>query len=316
MAATVPSHRTSILIVDDDVDIALALSDLFSHLGYQVDVAHTGSEALAKVHSKEYDVVLLDIMLPDTDGLLLLSHLHMIDSTLPVIMISAFADVAKKHASLSAEAFAYVTKPYDLEELKALVRQAVGVKHLSSEAAATKLALTASETQFREVMEAASDAIILANDNGDIVSWNAAAERLFGYSVHEVLGRPLTMIMPMKYREDHLRAMERVQITGDMKHKGAILKVRGLTKDGRDFPVEMSLSSWLAHGRRFFCGILRDMTTREMAEKELRHKQIEQQALLDLIPAMVWYKDTMNRIIRVNRLAAESLNKTVAEIER
>ena len=69
------------------------------------------------------------------DGISLLPILQSIDQTMPVIMVSAFADMAKKHASLSAEAFAYVTKPYDLEEVKALVRRAVGVKHLSTEAA-------------------------------------------------------------------------------------------------------------------------------------------------------------------------------------
>lgn len=315
MTAGTPNQPASILIVDDDIDIALALRDLLLHLGYQVEVAHTGAEALAKAKSKKFAALLMDVMLPDTDGLSLLPLLRGIDSSLPVIVVTAFADISKKHASLAEGAFAYITKPYDLEELKALVRGAVGVKHLSGEAAAAKQALSASETRFREVVETAPDAIVLADGDGLILSWNAAAELMFGYSDSEVLGQPLTMIMPSRYRTDHLKALEQVRRTGNLRHKGMLLKVHGCRKDGREFPIEMSLSSWTSHDQRFFCGILRDVTAREEAEAYRRRQQVEQQTLLDLIPAMVWYKDTNNRILRANRLAAESLNKTVAEIE-
>lgn len=316
MTAPVPSDQQAwILIVDDDVDIALALSDLFMHIGYKVVVSHTGADALSQAKGQKFDAILLDVMLPDTDGIALLGTLHAMDSTIPVIMVSAFADLAKKHASLSAEAFAYVTKPYDLEELKALLRRAVGVKHLSTEATAAKQALTASETRFREVVETAPDAIILADGNGHIISWNTAAVNMFGYSRDEILGQPLTRVMPEKYHEDHLRGIERVRLTGDMRHKGLLLNVHGLRKNHQEFPIEMSLSSWTADDERFYCGILRDVTAREIAATHLRHHQIEQQALLDLIPGMVWYKDTNNQILRANRLAAQSLNKTVAEIE-
>ena len=91
--------------------------------------------------------------------------------------------------------------------------------------------------------------------------------------------------------------------------------MHGLHKTGREFPVEMSLSSWISDGRRFHCGIVRDITDRKAAEAQVRQQQIEQQVLLDLIPAMVWYKDGHNRILRANRRAAESINKSVAEVE-
>ena len=65
----------------------------------------------------------------------------------------------------------------------------------------------------------------------------------------------------------------------------------------------------------YSCGIIRDITLRKATEAKLQQQQIEQQVLLDLIPAMVWYKDSQNRILRANRRAAESINKTVAEVE-
>lgn len=308
-------HAASILVVDDDVDIALGLHDLLRHMGYRVDVTHTGTEAVARARSYNFDVVLLDLMLPDIDGMEVLSTLRTIDPALPVIMVTAFADVPQKHGSLIEGAFGYLTKPYDTEELKALVRRAVGVKHLSTEAAAAKQALTASEERFREVVETAPDAIVLADEDGHIRSWNTAAQLLFGYEAGEILGQPLTIIMPERYRDKHLRGIEQVKATGELHYKGTPIKVHGLRKNGGEFPIEMSLSSWTAQGRRFFCGILRDVTSRETAEIHLRRQQIEQQALLDLIPAMVWYKDAHNKILRTNRRAAESINKAVAEVE-
>lgn len=305
----------AILIVDDDPDIALVLHDLLSHAGYRVEVAGTGAEALAKAKSESFAAALLDLMLPDMDGLSVLTLLKEIDPVLPVIMLTAFVEVAKKHGSLTEGAFGYLTKPYDAEELKALIRRAVGLKDLSVEAAATKQALTASEERFREVVQTAPDAIVLADEDGHILSWNGAAERLFGYAASEVLGRSLTMIMPERYRVNHERALERVRTTGEVRLKGAIVTMHGLHKEGREFPIEMSLSSWISGGRRFHCGIARDITARKEAEARLLQQQIEQQVLLDLMPAMVWYKDPHNRILRANRRAAESIDKTVAELE-
>lgn len=305
----------AILIVDDDPDIALVLHDLLEHAGYRVQVAGTGAEALAKAKAESFAAVLLDLMLPDMDGLSVLTLLKQIDPVLPVIMLTAFVEVAKKQGSLTEGAFGYLTKPYDAEELKSLILRAVGVKHLTIEAAAAKQALTASEDRFREVVQAAPDAIVLADGEGYILSWNSAAERLFGYPAQEVLRQSLTMIMPERYRVNHQRALERVRTTGDLRLKGTIVTMHGLHKDGREFPIEMSLSSWISGGQRMHCGIARDITARKTAEARLLQQQIEQQVLLDLIPAMVWYKDSHNRILRANRRAAESINKTVAEIE-
>ena len=152
-----------ILIVDDDPDIALVLHDLLEHDGYRVQVAATGAEALARVKAAAISAVVLDLMLPDMDGLSVLTLLKQFDPVLPVIMLTAFVEVAKKHSSLTEGAFGYLTKPYDAEELKAVIRRAVGVKHLSIEAAATRQALTASEDRFREVVQTAPDAIVLAD---------------------------------------------------------------------------------------------------------------------------------------------------------
>jgi PAS domain S-box-containing protein len=176
-------------------------------------------------------------------------------------------------------------------------------------------ALTAKEEQFRQVVQTAPDGIVLADTDGKVVSWNTAAERLFGYTEGEILGQPLTTIMPTRYREDHLRGLEQVKATGGSIQTGRTIELCGLRKDGTEFPIELSLSTWRSRGQMLSCGIVRDITLRKEAESKLLQQQIEQQVLLDLIPAMVWYKDSQNHILRANRRAAESINKTVGEVE-
>ncbi len=121
--------------------------------------------------------------------------------------------------------------------------------------------------------------------------------------------------MPTRYREDHQRGLERAKGTGVSPLTGRTIELHGLRKDGSEFPIEVSLGTWRFDGQMYSCGIVRDITQRKKAEAKLLQQQIEQQVLLDLIPAMVWYKDTHNRIVRANRHAAESINKTVAEVE-
>jgi len=122
-------------------------------------------------------------------------------------------------------------------------------------------------------------------------------------------------MMPTRYQEAHQRGLEHAKETGISRLTGRTIELHGLRKDGSEFPIEVSLGTWRFGGQMLSCGIIRDITQRKMAEAKIQQQQIEQQVLLDLIPAMVWYKDTHNRIIRANRHAAESINKTVAEME-
>ena len=309
------SHQSSVLIVEDDPDISLALEDHLHHEGYTVQSVMRGKEALHEAEAYSFGAVILDLGLPDLSGFAVLRGLEELDPLLPVIVLTASTQEQHTVGALRHGAFAYITKPYNQDELKIILRQAVDARKLVLKMRHVEDALNAQEAQFRSVVQTTPDGIVLADGDGKIVSWNTAAERHFGYTEGEILGQPLSTIMPLRYREDHQRGFERLKTTGFSALRGRTVELHGLRKDGSEFSLELSLSTWRSGGQMLSCGIVRDITRRKEAEAKLLQQQIEQQALLDLIPAMVWYKDSQNRILRANRRAAESINKSVAEVE-
>ena len=127
------------------------------------------------------------------------------------------------------------------------------------------------EERFRSVAQTASDAIITVNNEGQIVFWNLAAERIFGYLASEVLGKPLSFLMPKRFWKDHQNGLTRVVSTGKSHMMGKTVEMVGLGRDGGEFPVELSLATWKTEEGNFFTGIVRDITARKQAEQEIRH---------------------------------------------
>ena len=133
-------------------------------------------------------------------------------------------------------------------------------------------ALKASEERYRSVAQSAEDAIIIADNTGTILAWNKGAQQTFGYAEEEVLGRPLTLLMPQRYHEAHRRGLERLRSGGNPRVFGSARELEGSRKDGSEFPIELSLSSWDTNEGTFFTGIVRDITERKQAGEEIQHQ--------------------------------------------
>ena len=439
-----PSVRPSVLIVDDEPDICQALSDLLEHEGYHVTMAERGLEAIAKVRQRPFSAVLLDLGLPDLEGTAVLRAMTEIYPNLPVIILTAYATEEKAVALLQQGAFAFLSKPYNKEQLKATLVRAVGINTLAAKADLMERAFNESEQRLHSVMESATDAIILADEDGFITSWNRSAEQLFGYAEGEIVRQSFTLLFPHRYQD-----LFKTGAGGVENHPehwplvGRTTELHGRRKDGSEFPAELCLGLWKGSHDAFYSGNIRDIserkraealvrkseerlrlalqaanmgtwdweideqrviwsenvyplfgmtaqdfsgtyagfldlihpedrervehavrtalderssyaiehrivkpdgnvkwlsckgqvfcdehgrptriigtvhdiTDRKQAESKLLRQHIEQQVLLDLIPAMVWYKNDQNQIIRANRLAAESINRTRAQVE-
>ncbi len=127
-----------------------------------------------------------------------------------------------------------------------------------------------SEEHFRSVAETAIDAIITVNSNGSIIFWNKKAELMFGHTANEVIGRPVAMIMPERFRPAHQRALSQAASRTRPKITGNLLELVGLRKDGSEFPLELSLANWKTKEGVFFTAIIRDISERKQTQDELQ----------------------------------------------
>jgi two-component system, LuxR family, sensor kinase FixL len=130
-------------------------------------------------------------------------------------------------------------------------------------------ALAASQQRFQAVTEAAVDAIVSADSSGRLLTWNGGAERLFGWTADEIVGRPLTVIIPERFRQLHEDGLARVRRTGSSKLAGQVVELAGLRRDGTEVPIELSIGAWNGPDGLAFSGVLRDISERKRAEAAL-----------------------------------------------
>jgi PAS domain S-box-containing protein len=155
-----------------------------------------------------------------------------------------------------------------------------------------------SEERIRGLVETSTDAIISANEEGRITLWNKAAEKIFGYSEGEALGKPLTLIMPEEYRERHGRGFKHYLETGETRVIGKTVELEGLRKDGTKFPLELSLSDMRRDERHIFTAVIRDITERKGLVEEIKQHHEELKAYASQLEHSNKMKELFTDIMR------------------
>jgi PAS domain S-box-containing protein len=135
-----------------------------------------------------------------------------------------------------------------------------------------------SDAKLRSVLESANDAIIFIGSNLEVLSWNRAAQAVFGHS-QEIAGMPFDSLLVERYREAYHTTIEQLREGGENRLLGKTLEVEGVRADGSQFPLELSLAIWIFRGQPIFAAIIRDITKRKKAEQALQKKT----ALVQLI---------------------------------
>jgi two-component system, sensor histidine kinase len=129
------------------------------------------------------------------------------------------------------------------------------------------------ESRLSAVLDAAVDGIVVIGERGIVQSYNPAAERIFGYTAPEVVGRNVSMLMPEPYRSAHDGYLEAYKRTGVPRIIGIGREVTGKRKDGSLFPLDLAVGESRVGGRRLFAGIVRDITERKRTEERLRQSE-------------------------------------------
>jgi PAS domain S-box-containing protein len=131
-----------------------------------------------------------------------------------------------------------------------------------------------SEIELHQLVEAIGDAVIVADRNGAIALWNPAAERIFGFTETEALGRSLDLIIPERQREKHWNGYNQTMQTGQTRYATDILRVPALHKDGRRLSIAFTVALLYSAENEVtgIAAVVRDETTRFKEERDLRKR--------------------------------------------
>ncbi|MEO8325764.1 MAG: response regulator [Nitrospirota bacterium] len=283
------STKPRVLLVDDDADILLALTDYLRQEGFEVESVETGAAALQKSTTSSYDVVLLDVGLPDRDGIEVLDELSQTHPHLPIILLTAFTSLRKTaNPDILDKAFAYLTKPYQRQEVKSVIHRAclarkIAITGWQGSSAPTlpvatfpsllqpsstgtslegttqpQLNLTTYErlAEYAQLMQFAfdhvPDGIMVADSHKRLRFANQAACDALGYTQEELKTLRIPDIAPYHDNEKFQQRLESLR-------KGQPLSFPSIhrTKNGQEFSIEISVYLLNFQGQEFTCAVTR-----------------------------------------------------------
>jgi PAS domain S-box-containing protein len=138
-----------------------------------------------------------------------------------------------------------------------------------SEKREKQVSIEESERRFRKLTESASDSIIVVNSKNEIVFWNTGAELDFEYTVQETLNKSVNKILPSEYQYNIEQDFKEVNSDSRNTLHRDTVELKGKKKSGKEFPVELRVTTWEIDGEVYYCMIMRDLTNRKLSEKKL-----------------------------------------------
>jgi two-component system sensor kinase FixL len=160
------------------------------------------------------------------------------------------------------------------------------------------------------ILDNAVEGIITIDPQGLIISFNHAAETLFGYNGDETIGNNIKMLMPAPYKQEHDHYLHNYRTTGHKKIIGIGREVLGLRKNGSQFPMELSVAEVKVDGERSFVGIVRDISERKQAQEQLEIREQELQQIRNRMAHM----DRLNVMGEMATGIAHELNQPLTAI--
>ncbi|MDH5676194.1 MAG: response regulator [Myxococcales bacterium] len=264
-----------ILIVEDEGIVAMELAARIEAMGHEV-CATVGSvaDALAVIEaaSELPDLALLDMRLRGPgDGCQLARELRE-RHDIPFIFLTAYSDGDTLGQIKACEPLGYLLKPFDERTLWVTVETALHTHAATRARVEAERQLRRTDAQYAAILDQSHDAVLSIDCEQRITVFNRGAQRVFGYAAEEVLGQPLSMLLPQEEHENHTRLVEHFRDAGGHgvgRRMGVLRPVRGRRKDGSVFPADVSITRLQLEGETVMTAIARDMTTPRAIEQRL-----------------------------------------------
>ncbi len=252
-----------VLIVDDNAGARETLSDIFGEKGYSVTASGTAFSAIEEAKKTAFDLALIDIKLPDMDGVLLLKELKVIKGDTLCAIVTGHASRDNAISALRSGADDYFIKPLDIDEV--LRRTAQGLAQIS-----LAKQLGESEEKFRSIFESSNDAIMLLGENA-FIDCNEATLKVFGLnSKDDFLGYHPGELSPPTQSDGTnsvTAANERIKVA--LRDGRNFFEWTYKRADGKPFPAEVLLSTMTIGGKVVVHATVRDITERKRATEDL-----------------------------------------------
>jgi PAS domain S-box-containing protein len=264
--------KAKILIVDDEPRMCDSLEVLLSNEGYETRTAYSGQEALKWLGEDDIDLVLLDIVMPDMNGLEIMDHIreHQLDSL--VIVITGHASVDSAIQSLRRGAHDYLRKPFEFDELVKRVENTVEQRRLQKEYEVINGKLRLSEKRYQYLVNNSPDIIYTVDLDGSFTYINPAWERILGHPAENVIGKTFEDFAQQEAVERWHEMLNKVQGERQTVSNGSCTLIH---KDGSSRLFSMSGAPNLdSRGQVVgMVGILKDITDQKKLEVQLAQAQ-------------------------------------------
>lgn len=287
-----------ILLSDDDPRLLRSLHDLLNMHGYRVDMALGGRRAIEMLHQGHYDLLLLDLSMPDVDGHEVMRVMNERKIATMTIVISGNTSIDGIATALRAGAYDYLRKPYVPEELLATVNNAVRKKRLEDSHQTIQLRLNRSERLHRLIVNHSPDIVYILDAGGRFSFLNATISKLLGYMPDELLGVALLDIMEEDQQEKGRYFLEQArQPYDEVRSLEVALRPKTPSRSRRHFELVI----WPMHeeeqphqdgGRYRTYGTARDITDRMEAEAFISFQAYHD--LLTRLPNRALFKDRLS----------------------
>ena len=226
------ADRQSILIVDDETRFRESLRDLLNDHEYETETASNGKEAIQLLSQSTFDLILLDIVMPDIDGHQVLYHIKKHYPEISVIVITGHASIESAVSALKEGAYDYIKKPFESEEIFNRIANALEQGRLKKEKEAINRELEHSQRQYRYLVQNSPDIIYTLDEKSNFSFVNTAFKQLLGYPRDKIIGKHYSSIIYQRDLEKSKHVFNERR-TGKRASFGVELRLKPFSRTGQ-----------------------------------------------------------------------------------